>query len=86
MLTLSQAAKYLVIHPKTLQRMDRKGELKAYRTDTNRRLYPIQRLRSFRKRRYEDSLKTVIREVTLIIRRHYGRVESQQALESIQQL
>ncbi len=49
MLTLSEASKMLGLHPKTLQRMDRKGVLKARRTRTNRRYYTIKDLREFRR-------------------------------------
>jgi len=38
-LTLSKASHFLNIHPKTLQKMDRDGRLKAFRTKTNRRYY-----------------------------------------------
>lgn len=36
---LSEAAKFLNLHPQTLQRLDREGTLKARRTKTNRRYY-----------------------------------------------
>lgn len=36
---LGQFAKMIGVHPKTLQRYDRQGILKAYRTDTNTRYY-----------------------------------------------
>jgi excisionase family DNA binding protein len=36
---LSEAAKYLGPHPKTLQRMDRRGVLPAHRTSTGRRYW-----------------------------------------------
>jgi predicted site-specific integrase-resolvase len=38
-LTLKQAAEYLGRHPKTLQRLDKEGLLKAGRTQTDRRWY-----------------------------------------------
>lgn len=36
---LGEAAKYIGRHPKTLEKYDKKGILKAYRTKTNRRYY-----------------------------------------------
>lgn len=47
MLKISEAAKILNVHIKTLQRWDRVGILKAKRTPTNRRYYTEQMLEEF---------------------------------------
>lgn len=44
---LGEAAKYIGRHPKTLEKYDNKGILKAYRTKTNRRYYTKKQLDDF---------------------------------------
>lgn len=44
---LGEAAKYIHRHPKTLERYDTEGILKAYRTKTNRRYYTQSQLDNF---------------------------------------
>jgi len=71
-LTLSEAARYLGFHPKTLQRLDRKGELKAHRTLTNRRIYFLANLKNFQNKRQSQAEKRLSDKITTIIRRHRG--------------
>jgi len=75
MLTLSEAAKYLGLHPKTMQRLDKRGVIKAHRTITNRRCYSFAKLKDLKKEWNEITIKSVIRDIEKIIRRNYGRVE-----------
>ena len=44
---LGEAAKYIGRHPKTLEKYDKKGILKAYRTKTNRRYYTQSQLDNY---------------------------------------
>lgn len=36
---LGEFARLIGVHPQTLQRYDREGKIRAYRTETNRRYY-----------------------------------------------
>jgi putative resolvase len=51
---LGEAAKYIGRHPKTLEKYDNKGILKAYRTKTNRRYYTKKQLDDFLNRNTAD--------------------------------
>lgn len=51
---LGKAAKYIGRHPKTLEKYDNKGILKAYRTKTNRRYYTKKQLDDFLNRDTAD--------------------------------
>lgn len=51
---LGEAAKYIGRHPKTLEKYDNKGILKAYRTKTNRRYYTKKQLDDFLNRDTAD--------------------------------
>lgn len=66
-LTLGKAAKYLGLHPKTLQKYDRQGTLSAQRTPTNRRVWLKSKLDHFL-----GETSCVVREVIA-----YCRVSSQ---------
>jgi putative resolvase len=54
---LSEAAKYLDIYPKTLQRWDRDGWLVAHRTQTNRRYYTQEQLDNWLNKKHETAKK-----------------------------
>lgn len=47
--SIGSAAKLLRVHPKTLQRWDASGRLKAFRSDSNRRYYTREQLELFLK-------------------------------------
>ena len=51
---LGEAAKYIRRHPKTLERYDNEGVLKAHRTKTNRRYYTQSQLDDFLNRDGEE--------------------------------
>lgn len=71
-LTLSGAANFLRMHTKTLQKMDRDGRLKAYRTETNRRYYLKSDLEKIKYeldcQRDDQFTKSVLK----LVRKHYG--------------
>lgn len=75
-LTLSQAAKYVGVHPKTLQRLDRECVLKAKRTSTNRRYYTLQDMKNFKENRKSHAKKVLIKEITQAVEKYNGRMES----------
>ena len=72
MLTLSGAANYLGIHPKTLQKMDRDGRLKARRTDTNRRYYIKSELKKIKDKMDADKADRFTADVLKLVEKHYG--------------
>jgi len=71
MLTLSEAAEHLGVHPKTLQRLDRTGELRAARTITSRRVYSIAALDKFQKKRTMTRADELASKIIKVVRRHY---------------
>lgn len=75
-LTLSEAAKALGVHPKTLQRMDRKGVLKAKRTPTNRRYYSLSDLAEFNRLKALGAKKDLVDDILAAVGRYHVRVES----------
>lgn len=75
-LTLSEAARFLNIHPKTLQRMDRKGVLKAKRTLTNRRFYMMSDLIEYKRLKALDAKKDLVDDILEAVGRYHARVES----------
>ena len=74
--TLSEAAKLLSLHPKTLQRLDKKGELKARRTPTNRRYYYMVDLIEFTRLKALEAKKDLVDEILEAVGRYHARVES----------
>lgn len=75
-LTLSEAAHVLKLHPKTLQRLDRKGELKARRTPTNRRYYLMSDLISYKKERSLEAKMGLVDDIMNAVGRYHARMES----------
>jgi len=59
-LNVTEAAKYLRLSVKTLQRLDREGKLKSYRTETNRRYYYLEQLDGFLHRDIQQKTKVNI--------------------------
>lgn len=59
---LGEAAKYIRRHPKTLERYDNEGVLKAHRTKTNRRYYTQSQLDNFLNRdgREDETNKKIV--------------------------
>lgn len=68
MLTLAEASKYLSLHPKTLQRLDRLGILKASRTPSNRREYPPMAIQAFKEEQWDKFEKKVYKVVDSILK------------------
>lgn len=73
--TLSEAAKILGLHPKTLQRMDLKGVLKAHRTLTNRRYYLQNDLVEFKRSRALEAKRDLVDDILEAVGRYHARVE-----------
>lgn len=73
---LGEAAKYIGRHPKTLEKYDNKGILKAYRTKTNRRYYTKKQLDDFLNKdtANDDANKKIVA---------YARVSSNQQKDSL---
>lgn len=59
---LGEAAKYIGRHPKTLEKYDKKGILKAYRTKTNRRYYTQSQLDNYlnQQPKYEKGQRKIV--------------------------
>ncbi|HUW47264.1 MAG TPA: MerR family transcriptional regulator [Patescibacteria group bacterium] len=74
--TLSEASNLLGLHPKTLQRMDRKGVLKAERTLTNRRCYNMQDIIEFKRMRVLEVKKNLVDDILEAVGRYHARMES----------
>lgn len=56
---LGEAAKYLDVYPKTLQKWDRTGQLVAHRTKTNRRYYTQEQLDDWLNKKPQKNQKMV---------------------------
>ena len=54
---LGEAAKYLDVYPKTLQKWDRTGQLVAHRTKTNRRYYTQEQLDDWLNKKKHEKIK-----------------------------
>jgi len=74
-LTLSEASELLNLHPKTLQRMDREGVLKADRTHTNRRIYNMRDVMEFKRLRSLEAKKNLVDDILEAVGRYHERVE-----------
>ena len=66
----------LGLHPKTLQRMDRQGVLKAKRTLTNRRYYEVIDLAEFKMSKSLEAKRDLVDDILTAVGRYHGRVES----------
>ena len=75
--TLSEAAKLVGVHPKTLQRLDRKGVLNARRTLTNRRYYYMVDILEFKRMQVLEAKRILVDDILDAVGRYHGRVESQ---------
>ena len=74
--TLSEAAKIVGVHPKTLQRLDREGVYKANRTSTNRRYYTDGDILYMKAHRIDAAKVTLSKDIIAAVGRYHARVES----------
>jgi len=75
-LTLSGAANFLGIHPKTMQKMDRTGKLKACRTSTNRRYYLKSELQKIRSKMDSEKTDHFTADILRLVKKYYRRQDN----------